>query len=260
MKKFIIFGFICITLLAGCSGRTESAQDFSSSGKMDSSDTSEYSETNDSDVIYETGREHYARVEQEKKDRLKITDLDELIAAMCRGCQVGYVGDTVEQDQVSYRLNSIYVTDKQGDWADLCVGPELDEEGNITDGSLYIVANITVTLLGSDVDFWWNNIEMSYFDDEERLWAQLDPTSVSELKDDLEPFIFREALPVNQEVTRDIIWTMSAEELKKTNHYFIAMSIHGVAYEDLQADEYSMFYLTDLEGLSETGKESAAAQ
>lgn len=247
IKKIVILMLIGCCFFMGCERKVETSEPQNS---VEENKQESFLQEFDEDELLKMNQNERFEIKMEQRKMAK--NFEELKNVMCAGCQQGKIGDTVVQDQVSYRLNSVYITRQQGDWNDISsYKPKLDENGYIQDNSLYVVANMTITVLENDCDFWWNNINLSYFDEEDCLWTQMDLSSVSQLKDDTNPDIFHESLPIGEEVTRNIVWVLEAEQWQEKNHYFVGLNSHGVGYEDLKATEYSMFYLESMEGLYE---------
>lgn len=180
-------------------------------------------------------------------------DLNVLIDVMSGGCKVVNEGDTVEQDSVEYCVNDIYITKTQGKWQDISgIVPKLDSEKKVIEDMSYVVVDISVNVKKSD--FWWNNINLSYFGVDERKWASVELTSVEGLRENGDPDLYHMGILEGKKIRRKLIYVIEDEWINSDNHFFIELNSHGVGFENLDPNEYSLIYLRSMECGNESNK------
>lgn len=209
----------------------------------------------DSDKKAPEVKQEEEQAEKPEKEAKEQT-LEAKIALATSGCKVVKEGEENQQGSLTYKVNKVTITKQRGDWIDMSGPvPETDENGMIIGDDNYIVVNVTVKDTG-EFDFWWNSFWLAYFSDDDLNLGPYELVSAGiyynyseEERRDRD--IYQYNLPENEEVTTDLVYVLSSEEMAPGMHYLLELNPTGLADVGMtEPENYSMVYLETMEGIN----------
>lgn len=184
--------------------------------------------------------------------------LDNYIEIATMGCRVGKEHEDVQQGNfakeglITYRVDKVTLTKKQGDWVDISVGPDLDNQGKIIGDETYVVLDVTVRRDG-EFDFWWNSFELSSFLEGDRDTWSIEMTSAGILCSDKNVDlaannVYQYSLPEGKDVKTSLVFVVEDNQLnEKGQHFLLEFNPAGTVHINLKPEDYSMIFLESME-------------
>lgn len=188
----------------------------------------------------------------------EVKTLDDYIEVATRGCKVVKEHEDVQQGtflddgHITFRVDKVTVTKQQGNWVDLGIEPDLDNQRKIIGEETYVVVDVTVRQEG-EYDFWWNDFELTSFKEDDLRPGPSELVSVSVLCNDknvdlMDSNVYHRELPEGEDIKTSLVFVIEDRELNEEGrHFLLEYNPTGASHEFIKPEEYSMVFLESME-------------